>query len=56
VAKHAEAVVLVVRAGVTRWEVALTAKKQLQKVNPRLLGVVLNQRRFYIPEWIYQRI
>ena len=55
-AKQADAVVLVVRAGVTRWEVALSAKKQLQKVNPKLLGVVLNQRRFYIPEWIYRRI
>jgi capsular exopolysaccharide synthesis family protein len=55
-AKQVEAVVLTVRASQTRWEVALSAKKQIQKVNPRLLGVVLNQRKFYIPEWIYQRI
>lgn len=55
-AKQVEAVVLIVRAGETRWEVTLSAKKQIQKVNPRLLGVVLNQRKFYIPEWIYQRI
>ncbi|MBU1880955.1 capsular biosynthesis protein, partial [bacterium] len=55
-AKQAEAVLLVLRAGSTRWEVSHTAKKQLQRVNQRLLGVVLNQRRFYIPEWIYQRI
>lgn len=55
-AKQADAVVLMVRSGITRWEVALSAKKQLQKVNRRILGVVLNQRRFYIPEWIYRRI
>jgi len=55
-AKQVEAVVLVVRSGKTRWEVALSAKKQLEKVNTRLLGVVLNQRRFIIPEWIYRRI
>ncbi len=55
-AKHVETIVLVVHAGVTRWEVALSAKRQLGKVNSRLLGVVLNQRKFYIPEWIYQRI
>lgn len=55
-AKQAEAIVLVVRAGATRWEVSLSAKKQLEKVNPRILGVVLNQRKFYIPEWIYRRI
>lgn len=55
-AKQVEAIVLIVQAGVTRWEVILSAKKQLQKVNDRLLGVVLNQRKFYIPEWIYRRI
>ncbi len=55
-AKNVEAAVLVVHTGQTRWEVALSSKKQLQKVNPNLLGVILNQRKFYIPEWIYQRI
>lgn len=55
-AKQVEAIVLIVRSGLTRWEVVLSAKKQLQKVNPKLLGVVLNQRRFYIPEWIYRRM
>ncbi len=55
-AKQIEAVVLVVNSGVTRWEVALSCRKQLQRVNPRLLGVILNQRKFYIPEWIYQKI
>lgn len=55
-AKQAEAIVLVVQAGRTRWEVALSATKQLQKVNSRILGVVMNQRQFYIPEWIYRHI
>ncbi|TKJ41543.1 hypothetical protein CEE37_02980 [candidate division LCP-89 bacterium B3_LCP] len=55
-AKQVEAIVLVVRSGVTRWEVVLSAKKQLRRVNSRLLGVVLNQRKFYIPEWIYRHI
>jgi capsular exopolysaccharide synthesis family protein len=55
-AKQADAAVLVVHSGVTRWEVAASAKNQLQKVNTRLLGVVLNQRKFIIPDWIYKRI
>ncbi|MCX6639758.1 MAG: CpsD/CapB family tyrosine-protein kinase [bacterium] len=55
-AKQVESVLLVIQAGHTRWEVAASAKKALLKVNPRLLGVVLNQRKYYIPEWIYQRI
>ncbi len=55
-AKQVDVSVLVVRAGVTRSEVALSAKKQLQKVDSRLLGVILNQRKFIIPEWIYHKI
>jgi protein-tyrosine kinase len=55
-AKQVEGVILVVQAGSTRWEVAASAKKALLKVNPNLLGVVLNQRQYYIPEWIYRRI
>ena len=55
-AKQAEAIVMVVRAGKTRWEVALSARNQLQKVNSRILGVVLNRRSYIIPEWVYRRI
>jgi capsular exopolysaccharide synthesis family protein len=54
-AKQADASLLVVHTGQTRWEVAASAKNQLQKVNSRILGVVLNQRKFIIPEWLYQR-
>jgi capsular exopolysaccharide synthesis family protein len=55
-AKQVDATLLVVRTGQTRWEVAASAKNQLQKVNSRILGVVLNQRKFIIPGWIYKRI
>jgi len=55
-AKQVDAVVMVVHSGKTRWEVALSAKNQVLKVNPRILGVVMNQRQFIIPEWIYRRI
>jgi protein-tyrosine kinase len=55
-AKQVETAILVVRSGKTRWEVAQSARNQLQKVNTHLLGVVMNQRKFIIPEWIYRRI
>ncbi len=55
-AKQVEAVVQVVRAGKTRWEVVLSARNQIHKVNSQILGVVLNQRKYIIPEWIYRRV
>lgn len=51
-----DGVVLVIEAGRTRRQVALSAKKQLEEAGGKLLGVVLNKRRFYIPEFIYRRL
>ena len=45
-------VVLVIESGRTRRQVALSAKKQLEEAGGKLLGVVLNRRRYYIPEFI----
>ena len=51
-----DGVVLVVEAERLRWEVAQRAKEQLIKSNANVLGVVLNKRRFHIPEWLYQTL
>jgi capsular exopolysaccharide synthesis family protein len=51
-----DAVVLVVEAERLRWEVLLEAKAQLLKWNANMVGVVLNKRRFPIPEWLYQML
>jgi len=51
-----DAVILVVEAENIRWETALRAKEQLIDAKANILGVVLNKRRFYIPEWLYQTI
>ena len=45
-------VVLVIESGRTRRQVALSAKKQLEGAGGKLLGVVLNKRKYYIPEYI----
>jgi hypothetical protein len=52
----ADGVVLVLQAHVTRRAAALQAKEALRSVNARLLGVVLDQRTFPIPERIYRRL
>jgi capsular exopolysaccharide synthesis family protein len=51
-----DAVVLVVEAERLRWEVLLEAKAQLIKWNANMVGVILNKRRFPIPEWLYQML
>lgn len=49
-----DGVVLVINSGKTRRQVALRAKKELEEAGARLLGVVLNKRKYYIPNRIYR--
>jgi len=52
----ADGVILVIEAGKTRWQVAVQAKQELEDSGAKLLGVVLNKRKHYIPKWIYKRL
>jgi Mrp family chromosome partitioning ATPase len=52
--RKADAVVLVIRAGHTRNHSALWTRQQIQKAGGNLAGVVLNRRRYYVPDWIYR--
>jgi Mrp family chromosome partitioning ATPase len=51
-----DGVLLVVEANLTRREAARKAKESLESANVRLLGAVLNNRTFPIPETIYRNI
>lgn len=51
-----DGVILVVEANLTHREVARKAKESLEFANARLLGAVLNNRTFPIPETIYRNI
>ena len=51
-----DGVVLVLESGKTRQQVSLEAKKQLEEAGGTILGVVLNKRKYYIPDWIYRRL
>ena len=46
--------VLVVRAESTRAAVIENAKKRLEQSGTRVLGAVLNRRRYHIPDFIYK--
>lgn len=49
-----DGVVLVVRADKTRQEVMQQAQTRLEAAGSRLLGVILNRRRFYVPAKLYR--
>ena len=51
-----DAVILVVEAEKTRWEVAQRAKEELEKAGAKIFGAVLNKRKYYIPKSIYRRL
>ena len=51
-----DGMVLTVNSGSTRWEVLREAKKLLQKTHVPLIGGILNKRKHYIPNWLYNTL
>lgn len=56
IGSRADGIILVVHSGRTRKQVAQRAKEVLERSGGKLLGVILNRRKYYIPEWIYRRL
>ncbi len=56
VGQLADGIVLIVEANHTRRETLRRAKEQLENAQVRLLGAVLDQRTFPIPEKLYRRL
>ncbi len=54
--KKVDGVILVIESGKTRKQVAIKAKQELEDAGAKVLGVILNRRKHYIPEWIYKRL
>jgi len=55
-AQVVDGTVLIVNAGESRWQVVRNTADQLAAQQGNLLGVVLNKRRHYIPEFIYRKL
>ena len=51
-----DGIVLIVKSENTRREIVKNAKEQLEKNKGNLLGVVINRRKFALPEFIYKRL
>ena len=54
--RKVDGVVIVVEADKTRWPVVQSVREKIVQHGGRLLGMVLNKRRYYIPEFIYKRL
>jgi len=48
--------IIVVQAEATRAAVAQNLRDRIRELNGRIAGVVLNKRRFHIPQMIYERL
>ncbi len=56
IAPRVDGVILVLEAEKTKWRSARDVKKQIERVGGRILGIVLNKRRYYIPQFIYKHL
>ena len=56
IAAKVSGAVMVLHSGKTRSQTAQRAKLNIEESGGKILGVVLNQREFYIPEWIYKHL
>ena len=52
----ADGVILILESMVTRREAARTAKENLEAANVKILGAVINNHKFAIPEALYKRL
>ena len=55
-ARLVDGVILVVEAERLRWEVVKQVKDDLEDSKARVLGVVLNKRRYQLPKMLYERL
>jgi Mrp family chromosome partitioning ATPase len=54
--RKADGVVIVVEADRTRWPVVESVREKIVQHGGNILGVVLNKRKFYIPDFVYRRL
>lgn len=54
IGRACQGVVMVLHAGRTRWYTVRHAMGTLEQAGAKVLGVVLNRKKNYIPNWIYR--
>lgn len=56
IASKVDGVLLVVEAEKTRWQTVRRVRDSITRVGGNILGVVLNKRRYYIPQSLYKHL
>jgi capsular exopolysaccharide synthesis family protein len=56
ISRAADGTIIVVRAEYTRAEVIAEAQRVITRAGGKILGAVLNRRRYHIPNWIYRTL
>lgn len=56
IAGHVDGVVMVVYCGKTRREIVQRSIHMIEQFDGKVLGVVLNRKKYYIPDFLYQRV
>lgn len=51
-----DGVILVVEAEKTRWQIVLALKDSIINRGGKILGVIINKKKYYIPKFIYDRL
>ena len=51
-----DGVILVIKAEETRWEVAQAAVQRLTQAAAKVIGCVFNERKYYMPKWVYDHL
>lgn len=54
--RFCDGTILVVRAETVKATLVESAKREIERAGGQLIGAVLNRRRMYIPDWLYQRL
>jgi hypothetical protein len=55
-APHVDGVVVVVAANQTHKSQIANVERQVKMVNGKILGYVLNKRKYMVPDWLYKRL
>jgi Mrp family chromosome partitioning ATPase len=55
-APHLDGIVVVVAANETHKTQIANVERQIQMVNGKILGYLLNKRKYMVPDWLYKRI
>lgn len=51
-----DGIILILEAERVRWEAARQLKERLAQAQGKILGAILNKRKFHVPDWMYHHI